>query len=224
MRSKLFGILLFGICLSLAGSALAEANFQFGFKGGANRGRTDLESPPGDLARDEVFGFGGGAVVSVGLSPIVGIDTDLLYLRKGVHTEYYLDQGGFTTGVESDLDLDYVIFSPMIKVGGQGKSISPYFLAGPEMGVLVNSEITETTWHGSPNTKTENGYDVTDFMETVSWGWSAGGGLEFPTGGASVFVEGRYAQGVSNIWTDDHTGAWGEEKPSGIYFFGGVRF
>ena len=63
-----------------------------------------------------------------------------------------------------------------------------------------------------------------EFLEEVSWGWSAGAGIEIPTGGASAFVEGRYAQGVTNIWIPENTGAWGEEKASGIYLFGGIRF
>ncbi|MBU1701549.1 MAG: PorT family protein [Candidatus Eisenbacteria bacterium] len=223
MRLKVMTFILIGICF-LAVQAAPAAEVQFGIKGGANRAQTSLDNPPSDQDRGAITGFGGGAVLTFGLGEVISLDTEILYLQKGVHTEAVLDDGNWAQGFENDFKLDYVTFSPLLKIGGQGKSFSPYFIAGPEISYLVKATANETYWYGSPSEKQKKETTLDEFMEELTWGWTAGGGLEIPTESVSIFFEGRYAQGLSNIWTQESTSAWGEEKPSGIYIFGGIRF
>ncbi|MBD3161984.1 MAG: outer membrane beta-barrel protein [Candidatus Eisenbacteria bacterium] len=225
MYRKSLSVLVFGVCVAVAGSA-AAGDVQFGLKGGVNRAETTLENPPSDQDRSPVVGIGGGVVLSFGLGGSVGIDTDLLYLQKGVHTEALLaQQDDWESGIETDLALDYVVLAPLLRVGGRGESLSPYFFGGPELGYLVTATHTEAVWYGSPGSgKQENEFDISDYLESTAWGWAVGAGLEFPGESVSAFVEGRWAQGASNIWTKEHTQAWGEEKPRGVYLFGGLRF
>jgi hypothetical protein len=223
MRIRALIVLLLGTCLAAA-TATEAAEVQFGLKGGANRAQTSLENPPSDQDRGAITGLGGGAVLTFDLGDVVSLDSEVLYLQKGVHTEVVFKDGNWAQGIEGEYRLDYLAFSPLLKIGGKGKSFSPYFIAGPEISYLLKAKITESFWYGDPSEKQENETSVDEFMEEIAWGWTAGAGLEIPANDLSIFFEGRYAQGLSNIWTEDNTSAWGEEKPKGIYIFGGLRF
>lgn len=223
MGARVLIVILLG-CWLLPAMDAGAAETRFGLMGGLNRAETSLENPPSDADRSALLRYGGGMVLSVQLSPTIAIDADVLYLQKGARSEAVIDQGGYSYGSEGELRLGYAVVSPMLKIGGQGSSLSPYFIAGPEFGYLVQGSGWERSWTGSPNQKHEREYDLEDYLETTSWGWSIGAGLEIPTSGMSAFVEGRYAAGLTNIWKPENTGAWGEEKPKGIYALGGIRF
>ena len=73
-----------------------------------------------------------------------------------------------------------------------GKSIKPYFILGPSIGLLLNTEVTaeinNITFKGDSKIATEN-YDVS---------LSFGCGINYPISRFSIFVEARYLYGLSN--------------------------
>jgi len=223
MNAKTMLVIILGISFLTAVPAMA-VDFQFGLKGGVNRAQTDLEDPPSDQDRSAIAAPIGGAVLSFGFGGAIGVDADVLYVRKGVHTRHETFHEGYSQGEEADLHLDYLVISPLLKIGGGGQSFSPYFLGGIELGILLKANSQATTWNGLPRTTWNNEYDMKEFMESTALAWSVGAGLEIPTSSVSLLVETRYVQGISNIWTEDNTGAGGEETPKGLYFLGGVRF
>lgn len=223
MNAKIMLVTMLG-CSLLAAAPASAMEFQVGLKGGMNRVQTDLENPPSDQDRSAIATPAGGVVLSFGFGDAVGLDTDLLYVRKGVHTKSETFHEGYSQGQEADMHLDYLVISPLLKFGGRGQSFSPYFVGGVELGILLKATAEETSWNGLPRVTWHNEYDTKEYMEPVAWAWTAGAGIEIPTRTVSLLVETRFVQGLSNIWTEDHTGAWGEEKPWGFYFFGGVRF
>lgn len=218
-------LLVVGIgCIFWVGAPALAIDFQFGLKGGLNHIQTDLEDPPSDQDRSAISTPTGGFVFSFGFNDVIGLDADLLYVRKGVHTKSEQYYEGFSQGEEADLHLDYLAIAPLLKIGGKAESLSPYFIGGIELGILLDATSQSTSWNGNPRTTWEHEYDFKEYMRSTAWAWTAGAGVEIPTRSVSVLLETRYVQGVSNIWTEENTNAWGAEKPKGFYVFGGVRF
>lgn len=223
MKTMMMLVILLACSLLVTAPVLAM-DFQFGLKGGVNRGQTDLENPPSDQDRSAIAALAGGLVFSFGFGGALGLDTDLLFVRKGVHTEVEYIYDGYTQGETTDWHLDYLTISPMLKLGGKGQSFSPYFLGGFELGILLSAKADELSWNGLPRVEWHNENDMKEYMESLAWAWTVGAGLEIPTDSVSLLIETRYVQGLTNILREENTGAWGEETSQGIYFFGGVRF
>ena len=93
-------------CSLLATAPVLAMDFQFGLKGGVNRTQTDLDKPPSDMDRSAIFAPAGGLVFSFGFGGALGLETDLLFVRKGVHTEVEYIYEGYTQGETTDWHFD----------------------------------------------------------------------------------------------------------------------
>ena len=222
MRFKALVILALAFWAALSMTAQAGP-LSFGLKGGINLARYQTEGGISDLEYSSLMRFGGGITLSWAVSDVVSIDTDFLYLQKGLRSEVLWDESGFYHGSEDETRLAYAVASPMLKIGGRGNSFTPYGLAGVEFGYLLSAELWSDSWNGNPDQSSENEYDIKDQLEEIAWGLTFGGGIEIPTGGASAFVEARYVMGMSNIWPSDYQ-TMGEQKSRDIYLMGGFRF
>lgn len=118
----------------------------------------------------------------------------------------YLQKGA------EEIKLTYLELPMMLKYTfGTGK-IKPYFMAGPTFGVNLGAE--EEYWGDLE-------------VKSLDLGLGLGGGISIPIGNNSIFVEARYALGLTNI--NDQTYRWaplgdGDAKTRCIQIFGGIIF
>jgi hypothetical protein len=91
-----------------------------------------------------------------------------------------------------DLKLLFVELPIFIKYSF-GKIVKPYFIAGPTLGYLLSSEMSTEMGGITFNADTKS------ITEKLDVGIGFGGGVSFPVGLFSIFLEGRYTLGLRNI-------------------------
>lgn len=223
MRTKEAIVILMALLLAVPVVA-QEKPFSFGVKGGINMANLAFDPEP-DPGPDNMMGFGFGGALGFSLSPAAALDLEVMYLQKGASWD--AEAEGCTS--ETDLKLAYLTLSPMLRFKFHSESVTPYILAGGEVGLLMSAN-AEGTWECQGESE-DYDEDVKDFYEDLDFGFSFGAGLEFPMGKSALFVEGRYAMGLADIGADAEDEELMQEdeddatvKTKGIYIFGGIRF
>jgi len=151
------------------------------------------------------IGFGGGAFLTYGFSPMFAIQPELLYMMKGAKYEL--------SGETIKFKGDYLQVPVLLKLSPQTQGkIKPYFFAGPFVGILLSAKATDG---GS--------VDIKDNLKSTEFGVSLGAGVAFPMTKGAVTVDGRYDLGLSKVAksdkvTDDNI------KTGTISFFVGYNF
>ncbi|MBP6874479.1 MAG: PorT family protein [Candidatus Eisenbacteria bacterium] len=199
---------------------MAQTNpIVLGFKGGVNLANLSMD-PETDPSPDMYLGLAVGGLLGFEISPGMTLDTDFLYIQKGAKWEGE-DEGDEYKTTEK---YSYVVINPMLRFAVQNQGLRPYFMAGPEIGFLVDA-----TAKSEINGEDQDDEDLKDFTKSTDFGINFGAGLEFPSGNSAFFVEGRYAMGLTNILDDEdednkQEDSKQEAKHRGIYLMGGVRF
>ena len=199
---------------------MAQTNpIVLGFKGGVNLANLSID-PDTDPSPDMYLGLAVGGLLGFEISPGMTLDTNFLYIQKGAKWESDFEGDTFK---ETD-KYSYVVINPMLRFAVQNQGLRPYFMAGPEIGFLVDATAT-----GEINGEDQDDVDLKDFTKSTDFGVNFGAGLEFPSGNSAFFVEGRYAMGLTDIMDDGDEGTKQEDeqaevKHRGIYLMGGVRF
>lgn len=220
-------VLLFVIVTVTGLPAVAQQSaFGFGLKGGLNLGDVELKHElEGDAQESYRYGLAAGAVLSLFVNPALSLDTDILYMQKGHTWEYEYREGsdpGGTRGWSYTSKTDYVVVAPMLRITFRGRNLSPYVIAGPEFGFLLDARM-ERQDKDDGEVRDTSEEDTQDAFADTDWGVAFGGGFEFPTGGAAVFLEGRYSLGMADI-NEGGSDNGGSQKNRGIYLLGGLRF
>jgi len=96
--------------------------------------------------------------------------------------------------------------------------IKPYAMAGPSLGYLLSSE-AKTTFEGY-TAETDEKDNTKDF----DFGLCFGGGVSMPVGSNAVFIEARYALGLTNTNDDPNDPNDTDVKTRGIQIFAGITF
>jgi hypothetical protein len=196
-----------------------DKQISFGVKGGINMANLTYDPEP-VKGPDNLMGIAAGGVLSFNLSPSACLDGEVLYIQKGVSSKYE------TEGCSGDakLKLTYISISPMLRFKIHTESFTPYFLGGAEFGLLMSATVAGSTDCGGSG----EDFDMKDYYKSSDLGVTFGAGVEFPLGSSALFVEGRYAMGMtdisktpSNLDVADDTSS---TKTKGIYLFGGMRF
>jgi len=210
MRSRMLVITL--LALMLAGTAMAQTKpIILGFKGGIDY--ADLAYDPDVIDPDPSVGLAFGGLLGFVISPGMTLDTDVLYIRKGAKwTEMDAEQNE----VDVTAKFSYLVLNPMLRFAVQNEGLRPYFLAGAEIGFLLDAKLDSDVAE----------VDVKDETKSTDFGVNFGAGLEFPSGSSAIFIEGRYALGLTDI--DDTEGEEEDDgvevKHRGIYAMAGIRF
>ncbi len=183
----------------------ATAQHRIGFIGGLNLANVsvDPEDPDTDIANLVAFGVGG--VLDLRLAENAVLHVQPLYLQKGAKDG--------TEGSDAKLKFAYIDVPVMVKVAFGTSTTRPYLMAGPAIGFLLSAKLTGDGEE----------LDLKDFLKSTDFGLNFGGGISFPAGNNSIFVEGRYALGLSNI-NDDPDDPDTKIKNKGIQFMAGVAF
>jgi hypothetical protein len=133
---------------------------------------------------------------------------EILYVAKGTN----LDLDGDKIGA---YHLSYVEIPLLARVGFQaGRSVAPYLLLGPELGLLLSAELENSRGELS---------DVEDRLKTADFGVVMGGGvsLNIPAIKGALDLEARYDLGLTDI---NDTGMGGFVKNRSFFVMLGYRY
>lgn len=153
--------------------ATAQAQFQFGAKGGANF--ANISDAWGNSSRTQ-FNFNLGFFFKLPVARHVAIQPELYYSGEG---DKYIDAG--ITGTDH---LNYINLPILLKLTGR---TGLYFETGPQFGFLVGAN---TTYQGVSQ-------DIKSDIASGNFAWVFGMGFKIPL--SPVGIDLRYNAGLSNI-------------------------
>jgi hypothetical protein len=168
----------------------ARAGMAFGVKGGVSLSHVNADL----FDTDNRTGFVGGVYGNFDLSPMFGLQPELLFVRKGAKlfsTDVTI--GGTTFGsVGSTLDVDYVEIPALLRLSAPNPGPVDFrLLAGPVLSLKVDEKISTTGLIGVSL--------GTDQVKTSDFGVAVGGAAAIQNGSLKVVAEGRYTFGLSNV-------------------------
>lgn len=192
-------VLSFMLCMVLP----ASAQMDVGVLGGLNLANLSVDPGIGaDLKTRTGFGFGG--VLGIGLGEMFSLEFEPMFLQKGAKAE--------AGGTDGKIKADYLEVPVMLKVPfGQG-NVKPYVMAGPQVGYLLSAKVEA----GGQE------QDIKDDVKSIDFGVAFGAGVGIPAGNNTVFIEGRYALGLTDVNDDSNDPT--EIKTKGIQIFAGITF
>ena len=136
-----------------------------------------------DVKSRTLFGVGG--FFGISLNENLSVQLEPTYIVKG---------GRYTerTTPEMKIRSSQLDFALVAKLG-IGKDVRPFIAVGPFMSVLLNAnmnvELVGREWEG----------DMMQALKRTEYGIEIGAGVGIPVWKGSVFVEGRYALGLTNV-------------------------
>ena len=173
------------LCLPLLAlhSLPASGQLSAGLLGGGNLSTFESKA---DYSTTHRTGLVIGGVLHVPLTERVGLRFEPLFTQKG------------GTGVDASVEEETTLSSSFLEVSGMvqvtfGTDTRPYLLFGPTMGVVLASKV-EANISGIPLEG-----DLMDTTERFELGLGFGGGVSHAFEGFSVFLEGCYVWGLSNM-------------------------
>jgi opacity protein-like surface antigen len=158
-----------------------------------------------DVSLANSLGFGFGGVLDIVLSENAALHLEPMYIQKGAKIEIE----GFDEDVK--FKAAYLEVPVMVKLAFGTSEAKPYVMAGPTIGYLLSAKLT----NGDEE-------DMKDTTKDFDFGLGFGAGVSFPAGDNMVFVEGRYALGLTNV--DDDPDDPVDVKTKGIQIFAGITF
>jgi len=202
----------------------AGAQVKFGVIGGvnlANLNGNDVDGTKIDFSGRTGFGVGG--VLDVGLSENIALRFAPMYLQKGAEfTDTDPDLGTATFAVKAG----YLEVPVLLKIALGTSSIQPYLMAGPTIGFNLSSNLKFSA------TGINAEIDAKEITKSTDFDFAFGAGVSFPAGANSIFVEGRYALGLTDIAREGTLEFMGEDivsgdaevKTRGFQIMGGISF
>jgi len=209
-RSILAFILTLAIVSTL--SSTARAGMAFGVKGGVSLSHVNADL----FDTDNRTGFVGGVYGVLELSSMIGVQPELLFVRKGAKLfSTSVTIGGITFGsVGSTLDVDYLEIPVLLRLSVPNTGLVDLrLLAGPVASIKMDEKLSTTGLIGVSLDS--------DQVKTSDFGLALGAGAAIRNGGMRLVAEGRYTMGLSNI-SDLPFG--GEVKNGAFYALAGLEF
>ena len=164
----------------------SDAQIRTGIVGGVNF--ADLETTgESEVSTRTVFGIG--AVFDLGISNNFILCLEPMYIQKGGRVEEGEDINSDPGGWVKSSFIEIPLF---LKVT-YGSRIRPYLIAGPTMGILLNSDMELEAYGLSFEG------DMKDVTRRIDFGLGVGAGITIPVRFISLFIEGRYTMGLSNL-------------------------
>ena len=183
----------------------ANAQVNLGVIGGLNLASLSFDPDPDGVDLSNRTGFGIGGVLSFGLGETLALQLNPMFLQKGVKAK--ATELGIT--LETELKASYIEVPAMLKFAFGSSDTKPYAMVGPTVGFLLSAKQDET--------------DIKDDVKSIDFGLTFGGGVSLPMGNNTVFVEGRYSLGLSDINDDSDPNA-DKVKTKGIQIMAGITF
>jgi len=190
------------------------AQVHVGVLGGLNLATISIDPDPGaDFSGRTVFGFGG--VVGVGLGENTSLYVEPMYIEKGGVRSAIGEDDEVKT--DNEIKLAYLDVPFMLRFALGSGNIQPYVMVGPTIGFNLTAKVEES---GGSNPGER---DMKEDINSVDFGFGFGAGVSLPLGKSSIFVETRYALGLSDI-NDVSEVNTPEVKTRGFQVFAGFTF
>jgi opacity protein-like surface antigen len=174
---------------------------QLGVVAGVNMANISVsDAEDDDVSYKTQMGFAAGAVASFAINEMFAIQAEPAYIQKGSKLEL--------GDLSSKLKLGYIEIPVLAKVSFGQANAKPYILAGPALGILLSAK--------------EEDVDIKELLKSIDFGINFGAGVSFLMGNNTLFLEGQYGLGLSNIL--DVEGAETTIKNKGIQIKGGITF
>lgn len=177
----------FIVILSMSLVLPAAAQHRIGVIGGLNLADVDAEiqDQPTEASSRTLFGIGG--VVDLSLNRTFSLRLEPMYLQKGAGKTELAVQPGVEWRAKST-----VVELPLFLKAEFGQTFRPYVMAGPAIGILLNSDVearlSGVTFKG----------DAKEATKSIDVAAAFGAGVSYPVGQSSFFLEGRYSLGLTN--------------------------
>jgi len=201
----------------------ASAQVQLGLIGGLNLANISVD-PDSDPKPSSLAAFGVGGIVHIRLGENLALQLEPMYLQKGAKQEGSFTDPDLGITVNTDIKVkgNYLEVPAMLKLAFGTSTTKPYLMAGPMVGFLLSAKVKGSI--SAPGfTNLEIDDDIKDQTKSIDFGVGFGGGVSFPAGTNSIFVEGRYALGLTNI-NDDPEDPDTDVKTKGIQVMAGITF
>lgn len=164
----------------------AEAFAEIGLDGDLDTGRRSGFTVGGFA----LFDFGGAFALQPGVR----------YIQRGYGLDISVSFGGETETAEGTLNFAYIDIPILARYTfATGGSVSPFILAGPNVGFNVTAE---SEFEAGDESNTE---DISDEVSSTDLGVELGGGIDYPLSGGTVTVDVRYGLGFTNVVDADDT-------------------
>ena len=198
--------------LAVFGVLPASAQNQIGVIGGLNRAnlRSDHSKAIG-INYGAIAGFGIGGVLVFGLKENISLHFEPMYLQKGTAYDD-LEVPDTKLTIKSF----YFEVPVLVKLTLGTGTTRPYLLVGPSIGFLLSSKLKIEG--------TNEDRDLKDNFKNNDFSLTFGGGVSFPTGNNSFFLEGNYNHGFTNIANNEGRFRGIEIKTKGIQIKTGFVF
>ena len=146
---------------------------------------------------DKRTGLIGGVFVTFHITPVLGIQPELLYSQKGVSFN--------SSDVDATLKLDYIDVPVLLRfnIPTDGAQVRPFFVAGPAFGIQVNCGIKASSdgMSGSVDCDRIDDESGIDFnTKTFDFSGVLGAGLDFNIGQQTLMLGARYEHGFSEVF------------------------
>ena len=185
------------LCAAILFAANTHAqNLHVGVVGGLNMANVSSDAEDMNTQNMTAFGFGG--VIDWKLNKNLALYVQPMYLQKGAKLDMAVDE-------EDDFDLfgdfefkfkyAYIEIPIFLKYTLGSGATKPYLMAGPTLGILSSAKVTMELVNIA-----SFDVDIKEASENMDYGIGFGGGISFPVGGNSLFIEGRYTLGLADIF------------------------
>jgi opacity protein-like surface antigen len=195
--------------LALCTVAPASAQVNLGVCGGLNLASCDIDPSEGALETSNLTGFGFGGVLDYSMNGCIALHLEPMYLQKGTKADWDV--------FELEDKLAYLEVPVMLKYSFGTREIRPYVIAGPTIGYLLSAKgkVTGGGYSGEE--------DIKDETKSLDFGLAFGAGVSVPVSNHPIFLEARYAMGLTNI-NDDPDDPDTDVKTKGIQILAGITF
>ena len=164
----------------------AQAQVNIGVIGSVNFATVSGEDSDGEaIVSDRRTLYGLGGVLDVHLNERWSLRTEPMYLQKGAQN---------IDGDNISFKGEYLEVPLFLKLSLGSGPARPYLMAGPSVGFRLNTEVI------FDNAEIAGTFDADDVTESVDFGVDFGAGLSLRLSGVSLFVEGRYDLGVTDVF------------------------
>ncbi len=210
--------------LALLIVASAGAQTKLGVIGGlniANLSGEDVDGSKIDFSNRTGLGIGG--VLDIGLSENVALRFEPMYLQKGAELKDTDPDLGAATFTYKGSYLEVPLF---LKIALGTSATRPYLLAGPIIGFNMSTKL------GLSAQGVDVEADANEIAKSTDFGLGFGAGVNIPAGNNSIFIEGRYALGLSDVSKAGNIELMGQQlaiddvdiKTRGIQLMAGITF
>ena len=173
--------------------SLNAQNFHFGVVGGPYFADINLTDADGNyLVTSSKTYFGVGAVLDFPLGWNVHLNFQPMFIKKG----------GLQMGDPNAIARMYFIEVPLFMKITFGKAFRPFIKAGPTLGVLLCAEGETEETGGVVGDNGFGGYKTNSkaVLRSFELGIAVGAGIGYAFDGWTVFLDGRYAMGLNDLY------------------------